>query len=360
MSYEPILKLPAGPIDIVGDVHGHLEPLTTLREQLGYDERGVHPKGRRLVFVGDLCDRGPDSPGVFEWVMNAVEEGGAVCLLGNHELALIDTDENERQKAGNAWFFGNEDKCQKDEEDFGEFARVRPGQRARIEAFCDLMPIAIEHPEVQIVHACWDEVSLEFVTQLGAGSNREVVAACNARATERLKDASLERRFPAAKLALEARRRNGNWRPTEDFDPALPELIEALVRGEEIEQRYNPIKVLTSGLEKSAPVPRWLGQKWRFLDRVAWWDDAALSKPTLFGHYWRQREHWPEGPYDQHAVLFGAARAEEWLGRDWLAMCVDYRPPGSWRDSVLGAYRVDLQELVFWDGRRVASGWGRA
>ena len=358
MTHEPILQLPAGPIDIVGDVHGHLEPLKRLMTLLGYDERGRHPDGRRLVFVGDLCDRGPDSPGVFELVMQAVEEGDAICLLGNHEMALIDTDENERQKAGNAWFFEDKDKLEKDKEDFGPFERVRTDQRERIEAFCDALPLAVEHPDMQIVHACWDAASLEFVKALGAGSNREIIAASNARAVEKLRAVGLEELFPAAKEELENRRRVESWAPDEGLTGTQRILVDCLVPGEQIEQQENPVRVLTSGQEWPSPSPKWLGKKWRFLDRVAWWKDAELERPTVFGHYWRQREHLPMGPYDEHAALFGAARVEEWLGPKQLAMCIDYRWPQDWDRPALGAYRPDLGELVFWDGIRMPSRWG--
>jgi protein phosphatase len=47
-----------GPFDIIGDVHGCYEELCALLDALGYVD-GVHPEGRRLVFVGDLVDRGP-------------------------------------------------------------------------------------------------------------------------------------------------------------------------------------------------------------------------------------------------------------------------------------------------------------
>ena len=44
-----------------------------------------HPAGRTAVFVGDLVDRGPDSPGVLRLVMGMVEAGHALCVPGNHE-----------------------------------------------------------------------------------------------------------------------------------------------------------------------------------------------------------------------------------------------------------------------------------
>jgi len=87
-----------GPFDVVGDVHGCRTELERLLGDLGYqlrsDETGrsvdaVHPQGRRAVFVGDLVDRGPDSPGVLRLVMGMVAGGNALCVPGNHENKLV-------------------------------------------------------------------------------------------------------------------------------------------------------------------------------------------------------------------------------------------------------------------------------
>ncbi len=87
-----------GPFDIIGDVHGCLGELTTLLGALGWevrrDETGrpvgaAHPEGRTAVFVGDLVDRGPDSPGVLRLVMGMVAAGTALCVSGNHEQKLV-------------------------------------------------------------------------------------------------------------------------------------------------------------------------------------------------------------------------------------------------------------------------------
>jgi len=83
-----------GPFDVVGDVHGCRAELEELLIALGYaltrdaDGRPVdaeHPDGRTAVFVGDLVDRGPDSPGVLRLVMGMVAAGHALCVPGNHE-----------------------------------------------------------------------------------------------------------------------------------------------------------------------------------------------------------------------------------------------------------------------------------
>ncbi|MFJ9964825.1 polynucleotide kinase-phosphatase [Streptomyces avermitilis] len=74
----------SGPFDIIGDIHGCAAELESLLGKLGYAD-GVHPGGRTAVFVGDLVDRGPDSPGVLRRVMSMVGSGNALCVPGNHE-----------------------------------------------------------------------------------------------------------------------------------------------------------------------------------------------------------------------------------------------------------------------------------
>ncbi|WP_425828473.1 polynucleotide kinase-phosphatase [Streptomyces fractus] len=76
-----------GPFDIIGDIHGCASELDTLLGKLGYVD-GEHPEGRTAVFVGDLVDRGPDTPGVLRRVMDMVRAGTALCVPGNHENKL--------------------------------------------------------------------------------------------------------------------------------------------------------------------------------------------------------------------------------------------------------------------------------
>lgn len=92
------LKHEHGPFDIIGDVHGCYEELTTLLGQLGYeiDNRAerikvIPPVGRRAVFVGDLVDRGPRIPEVLRLVMSMVAHGTAFCVPGNHDMKLMRT-----------------------------------------------------------------------------------------------------------------------------------------------------------------------------------------------------------------------------------------------------------------------------
>ena len=92
-----------GPFDIIGDVHGCADELEALLADLGYhiepDEqedasqsfgvRVLPPEGRQAVFVGDLVDRGPDTPRVLRLVMTMVADGVAHCVPGNHDVKLV-------------------------------------------------------------------------------------------------------------------------------------------------------------------------------------------------------------------------------------------------------------------------------
>ena len=83
----------AGPFDLIGDVHGCADELEALLDALGYapGDDGVrrHPEGRRVVFLGDLVDRGPRVVDTLRIAMSMVEAGSAFAVPGNHDVKLV-------------------------------------------------------------------------------------------------------------------------------------------------------------------------------------------------------------------------------------------------------------------------------
>lgn len=89
----------SGPFDIIGDIHGCYKETLQLLGKLGYEIKEVpdngqnfgvevsHPKNRQVIFLGDLVDRGPNSPAVLKLVMSMQRSGTAWCVPGNHGLA---------------------------------------------------------------------------------------------------------------------------------------------------------------------------------------------------------------------------------------------------------------------------------
>lgn len=82
-----------GPFDIIGDVHGCYDELVMLLGKLGYTEDAesgmIHPDGRKAVFLGDLCDRGPKNIEVLRLAMKMVKSGNALAVPGNHDVKLV-------------------------------------------------------------------------------------------------------------------------------------------------------------------------------------------------------------------------------------------------------------------------------
>ena len=92
----PSITAQCGSLDIVGDVHGCLEELLELMAALGYrvdqqaaDFAVLPPLGRKLVFAGDMVNRGPATVGVLRLAIGMVRAGQAFCVAGNHELSLL-------------------------------------------------------------------------------------------------------------------------------------------------------------------------------------------------------------------------------------------------------------------------------
>jgi protein phosphatase len=88
-----------GPFDIIGDVHGCADELQILLTKLGYrvewsggrDDRTVTviaPPGRKVIFAGDLVDRGPNSPDALRIAMSMTAAGTAYAVQGNHDRKL--------------------------------------------------------------------------------------------------------------------------------------------------------------------------------------------------------------------------------------------------------------------------------
>jgi serine/threonine protein phosphatase 1 len=78
----------SGDFYVIGDVHGCLAPLKRLLDRL---EPDLHRD--RLLFMGDYIDRGPDSRGVVDYILQLQTRYPAeniICLRGNHEVMFLD------------------------------------------------------------------------------------------------------------------------------------------------------------------------------------------------------------------------------------------------------------------------------
>lgn len=70
----------------IGDIHGHLDRLRAAHALVAADRAATGDAAARVVHVGDLVDRGPDSRGVIDHLMAGQAAGEPwVVLKGNHD-----------------------------------------------------------------------------------------------------------------------------------------------------------------------------------------------------------------------------------------------------------------------------------
>lgn len=316
-----VQPLPEGPLDLIGDVHGELEALERLLRRLGCDPDTATVQ-RPLVFVGDLVDRGPDSPGVVRLVKHLVEAGVAHSVAGNHELNLLCADEKE----GNGWYFGHDD--QHHGRAF-ESASVGPSERDELRAFLATLPLVLERADLRVVHACYDEDALRRLPvegDLGVLANEaEARIVADLRASGVLQKAQEER-------ARFAHFRDPAVQPVRPLDAALKMIV--------AEQRYDPFRILTSGQEEPIPEEEplfYVGGKWRLVRRAHWWASYRDEPAVVVGHYWRRRMALGSGKPN----LWDAVPRYGWAGPRSNVFCVDYcvgrRFLERWEHEELGA-----------------------
>ena len=75
----------------IGDIHGHLDLLTEMHARIAEEIARDKPADWRIIHVGDLVDRGPDSRGVIEFLIAATaRDARNIVLAGNHDLGFLD------------------------------------------------------------------------------------------------------------------------------------------------------------------------------------------------------------------------------------------------------------------------------
>lgn len=313
-----IETLPDGPLDIVGDVHGELDALLALLAVAGYDEQGRHPDGRHLVFLGDLVDRGPDSPGVVRLVRRLIDGGRASCILGNHELNLL----RGERKAGNDWFW-NENTAH--DRRYHPWNWADPAAGPEMLAFFERLPLALVRSDLRIVHAAWHEPSMVALSALPTGGDFGELFT-------RLDD-DADRLLESRGVVAQAKHEKATWRHHfADPEVDMP-MLHAVGQLDEDRQMLNPVRVLTSGVERRAAQPFFASGQWRFAERVRWWDGYTDDVPVVVGHYWRQFL-----PLDRKALgkgdpdLFDGVSPRAWLGPRGRVFCVDFSVGGRWQE----------------------------
>ncbi len=256
--------------DIIGDVHGMYDPLCSLLEKLETSLKQESADAEyRLIFLGDIIDRGEKQKETFTLVRELVEQKKALCLLGNHEYNAIMRALHLRTKhdAVHEVFLKS-------------FSNPETYQEAI--AFMKTLPFFVELPLFNCVHACFNEPQLSLIKPYLDKNN--------------------------VALNDEIFVKSSKPKLNKGGIKALYDAVEIILKGPEIDLPDGIYYLDKDGTKRDSARTRWWQEKAAtYRDIVMWKDEELLQKlkkplpldfhatpllkPVFFGHYWL----WPEG-----------------------------------------------------------------
>jgi len=290
--------------DLIGDIHGCCRSLEALLEELGYRSvNGVyrHPD-RKVIFLGDFIDRGPDQRGVIEIVRPMIESGSARSVMGNHEFNAIAFATPDPTAGG--YYRAHSPKNRRQHEAFlSAYPEGSTEYRDTVDWFRTL-PLWLEVNGLRVVHACWDQQWIDRIIELQSGSAQL--------GEELLRAACFE----------------DNWQ----F-----EALETLLKGKEI-----PLADGASFRDKDGNV--------RHSIRIRWWDSSVTTFREAYMGPESALTHIPDDEIEgDHLIEYRHDAPPLFLGHYWRTgtpeplsaniACLDYsvgKPGGN-----LVAYRWD-------------------
>jgi hypothetical protein len=297
--------LPQG-YDVIGDIHGHADALRRLLLKLDYRQTGglFRHDERKVVFVGDFIDRGPEQLEVLRIARTMCAADTARAVMGNHEFNAI----------GWATSNGNGDFLRKHStqnasqhkaflEQIGEGS---PAYHAAIDWFHQL-PVWLDLDGLRVVHACWHDASRAVLAPWLDAGNRFTAAGIQASGV----------RGSPAYMAAEILLKGPEQR--------LPEGISYLDKGgherREVRLRWWDRDAITFrqaaiGMEARAhELPE---------EAITTEFNYPHDTPVLFGHYWMQGEptitHATAACLDFSVAARGHLTAYRWSGETALSL----------------------------------------
>lgn len=276
--------------DLIGDIHGHSEPLLELLRKLGYlDVNGVYRQSdRKVIFLGDFVDRGPNQREVIEIVRPMIDHGTALSVMGNHEFNAIayftpDPDNQEQHLREHS------KRHRRQHEAFLNVYEGHDDYAELIEWFRKL-PLWLELPGLRVVHACWDDFLMQALHERYPTIN------------EYLDDELLVKASREGQVEHDA--------------------VETILKGKEIKLPYGH-----SFFDKDGHA--------RHDIRIRWFDGAARTYKDAFLGPEKARSHIPEDHIGaDHLIQYSHDDPPVFLGHYWLdsepellapnVACLDY------------------------------------
>lgn len=155
-------------LDLIGDIHGHVEPLRALLDQLGYRAQGkygYHHPNRQVVFLGDFIDRGPGQREVINIARSMVEDGNARAVMGNHEFNALAYHTPDPRHSGEFLRRRTVKNTEQHQAFLDEYA-LGSRELADTLSWFRTLPLWLDLGEIRIVHATWDADAIALLQRL--------------------------------------------------------------------------------------------------------------------------------------------------------------------------------------------------
>lgn len=151
--------------DLIGDIHGHADELIKLLEHLGYKctSTGYQHPQRKVIFLGDFIDRGEhlrQHQKLLGIVMTMVERGHALAVMGNHEFNALAFHTQHKGEPLRPHTSKNIHQHQAFLNEFED----QPELKRRVLDFFFRLPLWLELDGLRVIHACWDNQHIEWLT----------------------------------------------------------------------------------------------------------------------------------------------------------------------------------------------------
>jgi Calcineurin-like phosphoesterase len=297
--------------DLIGDIHGHSDPLVELLKKLDYQlAAGIfrHPE-RQVIFLGDFIDRGPNQREVISIVRPMIDSGSALSVMGNHEfnaIAYFTADPDNPEQVLRV----HSDKNRGQHKAFLDAYEGAQDYAELIEWFRTL-PLWLDRPGIRVVHACWDDSLIRFL-----------------KTNYQMADGYLGIDL------LEKGSRVGS----DEF-----EAIETLLKGKEVE------------MPNGQTFPDKDGNP-RHHIRMRWWDGSARTYREAFLGPDSALSHIPEDAIDvDHLIEYSSDAPPVFIGHYWMdtdpallapnVACLDYSVAAK-SGGKLVAYRWDGEQRL--------------
>ena len=179
--------------DIIGDIHGEYDALVRLLVKLGYKQgpEGWGHTDRKIVFVGDFIDRGAAQKHVLDTVMQIVEQGNALAVMGNHEFNALGF--HTRTDSTSDWYRPRTNKNIKQHLAFLEAYLDKPDELHKVLEFFKTLPLWLDLGDIRVVHACWsaDVMSRLKIDHHASQLSPELLRLGSQRGTQEYRDLEL-------------------------------------------------------------------------------------------------------------------------------------------------------------------------